>query len=374
MPSSTPAAQRAAGALGVLAAFGIIAALTFALHARVALSEAPPARGPLPVEATTYTQTQSYIRPRTFLGTVTAGRKSTLGFETGGTLALAPPREGTPVDKGQILARLDQASLTARKEAAEAEQASAESELKLAEIKTRRQRDLLKTGAVSKDIYDETRLGAQALRARVAAASAQVKNLSIELEKTVLTAPYAGIIADRFVYDASVLNPGAPVLTLVETAGKEAHIGVPVQNASELKIGERYPLRLRDRTLDAVLLGLRPDVDPATRSLTALFALPEDTTALDGEPILLELTTSVAVTGGWLPVGALLEGKRGIWTVLTLVPESEGLRAVREAVEVLDVQGDRAYVRGSLADNATVVASGVHRINPGSLVKLAGQR
>lgn len=366
--------HRTAGVLGVIAAIAITAALTFALHARVALSEAPPPRGPLPVESTLYTLKQGYSRQSTFLGTVTAARKSTLGFEIGGTLALAPPREGTTVKEGEVLAQLDDSALIARQDAAKANLAQAEAELQLARIKTQRQRNLRNTGAVSKEAYDESRLSAEALSAAVAAAKAQLRSLDVELQKTILTAPYSGVIAERYVYDASVLNPGSPVVKLVETADKEVLVGVPLQHAAALEPGRAYTLTLRDQALNATLLGLRPDLNPATRSTTAIFKLDGDTMALDGEPALLKLNTQVTAAGGWLPIGALLEGKRGIWTVLTLVPQGDNFLAQREAVEVLDVQGDKAYVRGSVADSTRVIASGVHRVNPGSTVTLAGER
>lgn len=367
-------ANRATGFLGVLMAIAITAGLTFALHARVALSEAPPARGPLPVESTVYTMSESYTRPSTYLGMVTASRKSTLGFEVGGTLELAPPREGTVVEKGQVIAQLDQSSLQARTDAAQAQLAQAEAELQLAQIKKNRQRNLRNTGAVSKEAYDESRLSAQALTAAVAAANAQLRSLEVERDKSTLRAPYSGTIADRYVYDATVVNPGAAVVRLVETATKEVQIGVPVAQASKLEVGNVYTLSLRGQPLEATLLGLRPDINPATRSTTAIFGLENNTIALDGEPALLQLETEVSTAGGWLPIGALLEGKRGIWTVLTLIPEGNNFLAQREAVEVLAVQGDRAYVRGSIANKVRVIASGVHRINPGSVVALAREQ
>jgi len=42
--------------------------------------------------------------------------------------------------------------------------------------------------------------------------------------------------------------------------------------------------------------------------------------------------------------------------------------ALREAVEVLHVTGDRAYVRGTLNDGDRVIADGVHRVAPGTRV------
>jgi hypothetical protein len=72
--------------------------------------------------------------------------------------------------------------------------------------------------------------------------------------------------------------------------------------------------------------------------------------------------------GGWLPIAALLEGKRGVWTVLTVKAQGDAYSTTREAVEVLDVQGDQAFVRGTVSSGALVVASGVHRISPGMRV------
>ena len=135
---------------------------------------------------------------------------------------------------------------------------------------------------------------------------------------------------------------------------------------------ESIRLRIGDRKFEAVLLSVRPDVDPVTRSATAVFRVPEGLSALDGEPVSLLLEESVASAGGWLPLTALLEGQRGLWTVL-VVAQREGRDIVqREAVEVLAASGERVYVRGTLVDGARVVAAGTHRVAPGSEVAVAG--
>jgi hypothetical protein len=76
------------------------------------------------------------------------------------------------------------------------------------------------------------------------------------------------------------------------------------------------------------------------------------------------------LAGGWLPISALLEGKRGLWTVLRIDSSGEQYSTLREAVEVLDIQQDKAYVRGTLPDGSMVVASGMHRITPGTPIAL----
>lgn len=359
------------GRLGLVAAVVIVTLSTALLHFRAALSEAQTTRAPLPVATTVYQHEKSYQRAVSYLGLVVAGRKADLGFEISGLVVSPPPRPGTPVTRGDVLVALDDAALQSRRQATAADLQQVRVELELAQLKARRQADLIEKGAVSRDAYDETRLRAQALEARVEAGIAHLASLDIELEKSRLLAPYDGVVADRYVQQGAIVNPGVPVLRILETAAQESHIGVSAERVGELKAGANYTLRLRGQPIQARLLSVRPDVDPATRTATAVFALPEETNALDGEAVTLELQETVAEDGGWLPIAALLEGSRGVWTVLRVEPDGEELRTVSEAVEVLEVNGDRAFVRGTLPSGAQVVASGMHRISPGALVSAA---
>ena len=150
---------------------------------------------------------------------------------------------------------------------------------------------------------------------------------------------------------------------------REAHIGIAVEQAARLIPGQAYPLVLRDEPVEAKLRSIRPDIDPATLTTTAVFELPSGAAGLDGEPIALTLSEATDVSGGWLPITALIEGERGLWTVLRLGKQDGSTVALREAVEVLHVDGDRAYVRGTLVEGQRVVADGIHRVTPGTPVQ-----
>lgn len=366
--------SRLGTAAGLAAAALIVATVTFILHARVAMTGAPPLGESLTVAAVSYQQQDSYQRPVSYLGLVVAGRKANLGFEIPGQVASLPLRQGTPVAAGDVIASLDDATLQAKRRATAADLERVRAELELARLKSDRQRELQDTGAVSREAFDETRLRARALAAQVEAVTAQLASIDIELQKSRLVAPYAGVIADRYVSQGAVVSPGTPVVRLVETTAQEAHIGVAPRRAAGLAVGERHSLALRGESFEAELLTVRPDVDPVTRAATAVFAIPSGVRALDGEPVSLTLMETVKAVGGWLPIAALQEGQRGIWTVLKLQPEADGFHTVREAVEVLDVQQDRAYVRGTLSPGDRVVASGVHRVTPGTPVRVEEHR
>ncbi|QFU76167.1 efflux RND transporter periplasmic adaptor subunit [Halioglobus maricola] len=358
------------GLVGIGVAALITISLSSALHVRTAMGDKPSPRVPLTVEPVIYTQQDHYDREVSYLGLITAGRKANLGFEVPGTVAELPWREGSPVAKGEIIARLDDAALRASYRATEGDLDQARSELELGRLKARRQQELRETGAVSREAFDETRLRAEALESRVVATEARLHSIAIQLEKASLRAPYDGIIGDRFIHEGAVVNPGSPVVHFIETAGREANIGVTVTRARALVPGQEYTLTLRGQTFNSPLLTVRPDVDPVTRVTTAVFSLPEDIDAVDGEPVSLLLSESVPSIGGWLPIASLLEGNRGLWTVLRLDRDGDIAVTVREAVEVVEIRGDQAFVHGTLADGTEVVASGVHRITPGTVVSV----
>jgi hypothetical protein len=90
----------------------------------------------------------------------------------------------------------------------------------------------------------------------------------------------------------------------------------------------------------------------------------------------LELAQWVEEPGVWLPLGALTEGSRGLWSAYALEPSSGSdletadlARLVPRPLEVLYQEGDRVFVRGPLAAGERLVAAGLHRVVPGQLVR-----
>ena len=368
----TPRDRGRSSLAAVLVAIGITTALTAALYIRVSLGENHDNRDAMPVSVTPFVITKSYTRDLPFLGLVRARRSTDVGFEVPGQLAELLVTEGSVVRAGDTLGRLDTSQLTNRRSVAAANSRRVHSELELARLKSQRQKDLSVSGAVSEESYDETRLTAKALTAQLAAVTAELDGIDIELAKSELLAPYNGVVAARFVNQGAVVNPGAAVLRLVASEGREAHIGVAVEHAPLLVMGESYSLKLRDQTVPAGLRSVRPDVDPATLTTTAVFELPAGIDALDGEPVSLLLSETVAATGGWLPVSALIEGERGIWNVYRITRDEGTTVTAREIVEVLEIRGGQVFVRGTLGDGDYVISDGLHRIAAGTPVIAKG--
>ncbi|MEM8943460.1 MAG: hypothetical protein AAGC91_15015, partial [Pseudomonadota bacterium] len=58
------------------------------------------------------------------------------------------------------------------------------------------------------------------------------------------------------------------------------------------------------------------------------------------------------------------------WTALAIRRGTTGTVTERAVVEVMHVTDDQAFVRGTLKDGDLIVADGVHRIAPGTLVSI----
>ncbi len=330
-----------------------------------------------------------YDVERVYGGEVRAGRTSVLGFRHAGAIDAIHVREGDNVEAGDFLAELDPEPLRAAREQAAAASRHARAQLAVAEAAqelaretTRRHRDLLERGHTSAQRFDEVRLDLASREAQVAVASAELarakaalRAAEVDLDRSRIHAPYTARIQTRHMDEGAMVTPGQPVLRVVEDARREARIGLPADVAETLTPGQPYRFRLGTRQLEGTLLHLLPEVDPRTRTVTALFALSgQDFVPAAGTLIELALTRTVDASGFWLPLAALSEAQRGLWSVFVVVPDGDRERVERRLVEVLHTAENRVFVRGTLADGDSVVATGTQRIVPGQAVEAGAKR
>ena len=222
-------------------------------------------------------------------GTVEA-TDAQLGFQVAGRIDTITVNVGDRVRAGQELARLDQAELTARRQQAAAQLASAQALLTELERGSRSQevqqgrdalatttqrladaqRDLERTqrlfdgGAVSREALDKAQLAfavaqsqhdqaAQQLqllevgprperiaaqRAAVAQAGAAVRQADAMLANSVIRAPFDGVVSVKDREIGETVSPGAPVLTVLNLNDRWVRIYIPETRIGAVRIGQ----------------------------------------------------------------------------------------------------------------------------------------
>ncbi|MEL6500256.1 MAG: efflux RND transporter periplasmic adaptor subunit [Cyanobacteria bacterium J06623_1] len=384
----------------------------------------------LAVKATRIEPVDSYQVVRSYTGRVIANRSSELSFETTGKLVDLKVKEGDLVEPGTPLAVLDTRNLQASKRELEGRKAQAvarlqelqagsrpediaaaqavvnrwQQQLKLERRRSSRRQSLYSQGAISREQLDEAVTSESSIQAQLDEAASQLEalqtgsrpetiaaqqgtvaeldagleNIAIELNKSVLKAPFKGVISAREVDEGTVVSPGQKVFNLVENDALEARIGIPVNRVQQITVGDTLPLTVGQKTYAAQVSSLLPELDRDTLTTTVVLALDSSASqeVISGQLARLELSQTVATSGYWLPTTALVKGKRSLWFSYVLqepTPEQESsnpdVYAVeRRLVEVLHTQSDRVLVRGTLKPEEKVITNGLHRLVPGQLV------
>ncbi|MEM1266249.1 MAG: efflux RND transporter periplasmic adaptor subunit [Pseudomonadota bacterium] len=362
--------------LGILAAttatvalaVGMVSGLSGAISARATGIEVPTAAPPVPVSVTPLARVEGFTAIRRFTGQVEARESTTLAFERGGTLAEIRVDEGQEVAGDAVVARLDTRALDAEAVALRAQRTALEAQAELARLTTERQAELETRGFAATQRLDEARLGLAELQARIAETDARLLAIDIELDKSVLRAPFTGRVGTRLVDTGAAVSAGTPLLELLEESAPEVRVGLPPHLAATLALGESLEVDISGRRYTTTLTQLRPDLDPVTRTQTAILTLMEGETPLYGQIATLLLPEEVAAAGAWVPTAALRPGLKGLWTVLVAVDGPDGAVVAQEAVELLYTDEARALVRGTFVDGAQLINGGTHRVTPGQRI------
>ena len=378
----------------------------------------------LPVTTTTLDLVESYSSEWVYTGEVVPSRTSEIGFERSGKIVRVLVDEGTRISVGTPLAKLDTANLEAQLQGLVAQKNEAialltelnngatqeeinsataqvkdlERQLDLEKIRTKRREYLYSQGAINREELEEISFNSQALAERLAKAqsnlrqlqngsrierinaqqavvarlTAEIKDLDITIANSILRSPFDGMVSARNLDEGSVVSPGQAVLRLVENDRLKVKVGVPIEVANRLKLGDTKIVAIGKNTYEAKIVAILPEVNAATRSTSIVLKLisPNIQQVLPGQIARLELTQQSEGNGYWLPVTALVKGDKGLWSCYALDKTQADLTVERRLVELIETQNERVFVRGTLQPGDEIVTEGTHRLVPGQIVKV----
>lgn len=355
--------------IGVIAV-GVALLAIFVLSQRssegpLVISENPT---PLSVDVVVANMQSSLALDEKFTGIVQPRRSSELGFSDGGRIAALNVDVGDRVTDGQILAVLDTRAVRSQLVSAEAQVNEAKASHALAMNTVERQQTLLERGHVSQQRVDEALAQAATADARIEAARARADTLRVQIDLATIRAPYPGMITSRNFDEGAIAAQGAPIFQLVETGALEARIGLPAPLAAALEPGDIYTLSTDVGPVDAKLRSVTGIIDAGQRSVTSLFDITDAASVSAGTVVRLSVSRDVQENGLWLPVSALAEGQRGLWSLYIASPEGDGWVARPGLVEVVQTEGERVFVRGAISDGDRIIVDGLQRVAPGQSV------
>jgi membrane fusion protein, multidrug efflux system len=188
-------------------------------------------------------------------GAVLPDEQVEISAEASGRVVAIHFEEGSKVEKGDLLITVNNADLLAQIE-------RNKHQVRLAEEREARQRRLLEKQGISQQAYDQVFTELSTLKAEEAILQAQ-------LDKTIIRAPFSGLLGLRHISEGSYVSPGMKIVKLAKTAPVKIDFTVPERFAGFLKIGGSISFSVSNQPgwYEAKISAIEPVIDQSTRSV-----------------------------------------------------------------------------------------------------------
>ncbi|MEO6068549.1 MAG: efflux RND transporter periplasmic adaptor subunit [Gemmatimonadales bacterium] len=262
-------------------------------------------------------------------------------------------REGQHVAAGTALVKIDDAML-------KAQAAKAEAERDLAKQKLERSNRLRTDNATSPADYEEAAAGARAADAALAA-------LQLQIERTTVRAPFAGVVGRRFVSLGDYVTSSTRLLALQTTDPQRAVIEIPERHAADLRSGQSLEFSVAaypGRTFRATVEFVDPTVQEVGRTILVKARAPNGAGLLKaGMFVEARLATGTRAGAIIVPEDAIqpLRTANVVWAIV------DG-KAARRTVQLGARTAGVVEILSGVAAGEQVVVGGLERMQEGMAV------
>ena len=288
-------------------------------------------------------------------GTILSNEEVELKGEVAGKIINIYFKEGSSVKKGDLLVKINDAEL-------QAQLTKAKYNLKLLEDREHRQRVLLEREAISQEDYDVSLNELNVVKADIELVKAQVA-------KTEIRAPFDGVIGLKNVSEGSFVNTETIIATLQDINPIKIDFSIPEKYSGSVKVGDQIRFKVvgKDETYTGKVYAIEPKIDPQTRTLKL-------------RAVYSNAARSI-LPGSFADVELILHEIQGALMVPTysIIPELKGQKvflyrngkAFPQNVEIGIRTDTRVQITNGLAENDTLITSGILQIRPNSPVTIS---
>lgn len=210
-------------------------------------------------------------------GSLRARQAATLRAEVGGPVLEVKVDQGQAVKRGQLLARIDDVSLQDQLLAARTAARVAESALQVAISEEERSQKLARGEVITPRELERAQLARHQASAQLAEAQSRLALAREQLGRTRIIAPFDGVVSERQVNAGDVVQPGSPLITVVDPTSLELEAAVPAEYAGHIEVGTPVAFRLSGgggQNFSGQIERINPAVDPSTGQVRIYVTIP----------------------------------------------------------------------------------------------------
>lgn len=320
---------------------------------------------------------------RTFPGKVKATREASLAFRISGQIVRLDVKEGDYVEKGQLIAMLDQRDFQAAAADLRARLAGARSVLKEAKLNIERNRKLLDQQIIAQSAFDTAQSTYETSRSQALSLEQSLRRAELNLQHTRLEAPFSGYIAKKNPSNHEFVQAKEAIVELADTSALDVVIDVPESvwaRAFESRVTNMAAIRARFETLPGTFFPVKvkeyqTSANPETQTYEVTLTMdnPEGSGIHPGmtAEIVGNVGRSEDTAGVSVPFSSVVgeaEGGKYVWVL-----DTDNVVNRRE-VEVGRIVNDMFRVESGVAAGEVIVVAGVNYLREGQKVKILDGR
>ncbi|MDP4200061.1 MAG: efflux RND transporter periplasmic adaptor subunit [Bacteroidota bacterium] len=278
--------------------------------------------------------------------------------------------QGRNVKAGEIIATIDNSALGEAVQSARNAVTSAQNSLDVAKREQDRQEKLVTAGAISEQSVDQARRMTIAAEAALSQSKTQLANAQKQFSYATLRAPFSGVVSEKNVAAGDVVQPGTPMLTIVDPSTLELQGAVPANAIGLVHTGLEIQFSVTGypgRQFLGKIARINPAADPMTRQVRIYAEIPNTGRALVAGLYAEGRVASEHKTTLMLPVDAV-DRKTITPAVIRIV--NDVVQRVPITLGTLDEQNNVIEITSGISVGDTVLRGPARDIGLGTHIKI----
>lgn len=279
--------------------------------------------------------------------------------EFSGVLSQVYVKTGQKVSKGQTLAKIDDGGLSNQL-------AQMETQAALAKTTFERQKNLWDKKIGSEIQYLQAKTNYEAQMKAVAQMKAQ-------LAKTIVRAPFSGIIDEVITDKGQVVGPGQQLMRIVNLSDMYVSANIPESFIGKIKVGAIVDVQVKSigKTYQGRVRQVGNYINPNNRNFSIEVAVPNtDNLLRPNQVAVLKIEDYKKPNAILVPESIVTENAAGEKIVFTVDTSSKEAKAVKKTITIGLTSGSNVEVKSGLNKGETIIIEGARSVQNGDQVEI----
>jgi membrane fusion protein (multidrug efflux system) len=287
-------------------------------------------------------------------GTVLANKEAELKPEISGKIIQLALTEGSPVTKGTLLVKINDADFQAQLK-------KLQFEYELSETQLKRQQELLKINGISQQDFELFQNKTNTIKA-------DMEYVQSQISKTEIHAPFNGIVGLKNVSEGAYITVGTAIATIQQINPVKIDFSISERYSNVVKKGDKVVFTIEGNAKEMVgeVFAIEPKIDITTRTLKLRAICPNNKGSIyPGAFARVHLSLSDINSAIMVPTEALIPDLKGQKVFIVKNGKAEYVKVetgLRTEAKIQITEG--------LAVGDTIITMGIMQLKPGAMVNV----